>query len=108
MMVSMKTVSALEVRKRFGAILDEAAAGEQIVIERAGHPVAALVPLSDLDDVSADARRQRRIDAVEEMQRLAREYPVDIPDPVALIRQMREERDEQIMRNIRRARERRP
>ncbi len=104
----MKTVSALEFRKRFGAILDEAAAGEQIIIERAGQPVAALVPLRDLEDVSADARRQRRIDAVEEMQRLAREYPIDIPDPVAVIRQMREDRLQQIMRNIEQARTERP
>jgi prevent-host-death family protein len=103
----MKTVSALEVRRRFGAILDEAAAGEQIVIERAGQPVAALVPLTDLRDVSREARINRRVAAIEEMQRLAREYPVDIPDPVALIREMREERDAQIMANVLRDRERR-
>jgi prevent-host-death family protein len=101
MMVAMKTVSALEVRKRFGAILDEAAAGEQIVIERAGRPVAALVPLSDFEEVSADARRQRRIDAIEEIQRLARRYPVSIPDPAGLVRQMREERTQQILRAVR-------
>lgn len=105
-MAPMKTVSALEVRKRFGAILDEAAAGEQIVIERAGQPVAALVPLSDLQDVSRDARIRRRLEAIDEMQRLAREYPVEIPDPAALIRQMREERDAQVMRNVLHDRER--
>jgi prevent-host-death family protein len=97
----VKTVSALEVRKRFGAILDEAAAGEQIVIERAGQPVAALVPLSDLQDTSREARIRRRVEAIEEMQRLARRYPVSIPDPAGLIRQMREERTEQILRAVR-------
>jgi len=45
MMVGMKTVSALDVRKHFGQLLDEAAAGERIIIERAGQPRAALVPL---------------------------------------------------------------
>ncbi len=104
----MRTVSALDVRKRFGAILDEAAGGEQIVIERAGQPIAALVPLSDLREVSADARRHVRLDAIAEVKRLAHEYPIDIPDPAALIRQMREERDQQIADNIRRDRERRP
>lgn len=104
----MKTVSALEVRKRFGAILDEAAAGEQIVIERAGQPVAALVPLRDLYEVTPDARRRIRLDAIAEIKRLAHEYPIDIPDPAALIRQMREERDQQIADDIRRDRERRP
>jgi prevent-host-death family protein len=97
----MRSVPALEVRRRFGAILDEAAAGEQIVIERAGQPVAALVPLSDLREVSADARRQRRLDAIDEMERLARRYPVDITDPAALIRQQRQERLEQITRAVR-------
>jgi len=104
----MRTVSALEVRRRFGAILDEAAAGEQIVIERAGQPVAALVPLRDLYEVTPDARRRIRLDAIAEIKRLAHEYPIDIPDPAALIRQMREERDQQIADNIRRDRERRP
>lgn len=108
MMVPMKTVSALDVRKRFGAILDEAAAGEQIVIERAGQPVAALVPLSDLYEVTPETRRRRRLEAIDEMQRLAREHPVDIPDPVALIHQMREERLQQIMDNVRRDRKERP
>lgn len=107
-MVPMKTVSALEVRKRFGAILDEAAAGEQIVIERAGQPIAALVPLRDLYEVTPETRRARRLEAIAEMQRLAHEYPIDIPDPVALIRQMREERDEQIARNVARGRRARP
>lgn len=108
MMADMKTVSALEVRKRFGAILDEAAAGEQIVIERAGQPVAALVPLADLEQLSPDARRRTRLDAIAEVKRLAHAYPIDIPDPAALIRRMREERDQQIADNIRRDRERRP
>ena len=97
----MKTVSALEVRRSFGRILDEAAAGEQIVIERAGQPIAALIPLSDFHEVSADTRRRRRLDAIAEMQRLARRYPIDIPDPAALIQEQRRLRDEQIMRAVR-------
>ncbi|MFN8521199.1 MAG: type II toxin-antitoxin system prevent-host-death family antitoxin [Chloroflexota bacterium] len=102
----MRTVSALEVRRRFGAILDEAAAGEQIVIERAGQPIAALVPLTDLRDVTPEARKRHRLEAIAEIKRLAREYPIDIPDPAALVRQMREERDAQIMANVLRDRER--
>ncbi len=69
----MKTVSALDVRKRFGQILDEAGRGERIVIERAGQPIAALVPLSDLVGVDPDQRRARRLAALDEMRRLARE-----------------------------------
>jgi len=97
----MKTVSALEVRRSLGRILDEAAAGEQIVIERAGQPIAALIPMSDFREVSVDTRRQRRLDAIAEIQRLARRYPIDIPDPAAHIREQRQLRDEQIMRAVR-------
>src|SRR3989337_2210436 len=53
----MRTVTALDVRRRFGQIIDQAAAGERIVIERAGQPVAALVPLADLARVDPDRRR---------------------------------------------------
>jgi prevent-host-death family protein len=98
MVVRVKTVAALEVRKRFGQILDEAAAGEQIVIERAGRPVAALIPLSDFHEVSADTRRQRRLEAIDDIRRLARQHPIKIDDPEGLIRQMREERTQQILR----------
>ena len=45
-MARMKTVTALDVRKHFGRLLDEAGRGERFVIERAGQPIAALVPLS--------------------------------------------------------------
>jgi prevent-host-death family protein len=96
-MVAVKTVSALDVRKRFGQILDEAAAGEQIVIERAGRAVAALVPLSDFEQVSADARRQRRLEAIEDIRRLARQRPIRVDDPEGLIRRLREERTQQVL-----------
>jgi prevent-host-death family protein len=69
----MKTVTALDVRRHFGQLLDEAGRGERIVIERAGQPIAALVPLSDLAAVDPDQRRARRLAALEEMRRLARE-----------------------------------
>ena len=44
----MKTITALEVRAKFGQVLDEAAAGERFIVERAGVPVASIVPLADL------------------------------------------------------------
>jgi prevent-host-death family protein len=94
----MKTVAALEVRKRFGQILDEAAAGERIVVERSGQPVAAIVPLSDLRDSDPDIQVRIQLEAIEDIRRLARQHPINIPDPAAVIRQMREERTQQILR----------
>ena len=71
----MKTVSALDVRRRFGQLLDEAAAGERIVIERAGIPLAALVPLSDLADANPTAVVGRQLAALAEIRRLVAEAP---------------------------------
>ena len=39
----MRTVTAMELRRRLGEILDAAAAGEPITIERDGRPMAVLV-----------------------------------------------------------------
>jgi prevent-host-death family protein len=71
----VKTVSALDVRRRFGQLLDEAAAGERIVIERAGMPLAALVPLSDLAEADPRAAAARELAALAEIRRLVAEAP---------------------------------
>ena len=68
----MRSVSALEVRKKFGELLDEAAAGERLIIERAGQPIAALVPLSDVPELNREARISKRLAAGAEIDRLAR------------------------------------
>jgi prevent-host-death family protein len=89
----MRTVTALQVRQRFGQIIDEAAAGERIVIERAGQPVAALVPLSDLALVDPDRRRTARLAALDDIRQLARRrpFPRDF-DSVETLREQRRAR----------------
>jgi prevent-host-death family protein len=94
----MRTVSAIDVRKRFGEILDQAAAGERIVIERAGHPLAALVPLSDLAELDPETRRARRLAALDGIHRRAARRSAANEDVVSLIRRTREERTAQIVR----------
>ncbi len=42
----METLGVLEARRRFPELLDRARGGEETLISRHGHPVAALVPLS--------------------------------------------------------------
>jgi prevent-host-death family protein len=97
----MRSVSALDVRKHFGRLLDEAAAGERLIIERAGQPVAALVPLSDLAQADPDRRRAERLKAIDDIARLAKRYPRPPGfDPVEAIREQRRLRDEQIMRAV--------
>jgi len=96
----MRSVSALDVRKHFGQLLDEAAAGERLIIERAGQPVAALVPLSDLPE-DREARIRRRRQAVADIMRMGRRYPGDQSvDAATLIREQRRERGEHIARVV--------
>ena len=99
----MRTVTALDVRRRFGQIVDEAAAGERIVIERAGQPVAAIVPLADLELVDPDRLRAARLLAVDELERMARRHPFP-PGFAAVeaVRRGRAERDARILRAVER------
>src|SRR5687768_1607503 len=95
----MRAVTALDVRRRFGQIVDEAAAGERIVIERAGQPIAAIVPLSDLALVDPERRRAERLKAFDDIRRLAARHPFELLEPAAdLVRRMRDERTAQIGR----------
>lgn len=98
----MRSVTALDVRRRFGQIVDEAAAGERIVIERAGRPIAAIVPLSDLELVDPERRVAARLAAIDEIERIARRrpFPADL-DVEGLIREQRREREDQIAERIR-------
>ena len=91
----MRTISALEVRAKFGQVLDEAAAGERFVVERAGAPVAAIVPLGDLAASDPAAVKARRLAAVEQL--VAMRSSDRRPRPtsgeiVAMIRADREDR----------------
>lgn len=90
----MKTISALDVRARFGQVLDEAAAGERFVVERAGHPVAAIVPVSDLRGLDPAHIRARRLAAVEQLARLRQASPRSGPSRDEIVQWIREARDE--------------
>ena len=94
----MRTVSALDVRRRFGEIVDQAADGERIVIERAGQPVAAIVPLADLATLDPDRRRVARLAALDEIRRSARSRArTSGVDGAELVRAAREARTRAIV-----------
>jgi prevent-host-death family protein len=102
----MRSVTALDVRKRFGQIVDEAAAGERIVIERAGRPIAAIVPLSDLALVDPERRKAERLKAIDDIVRRAKRFKIDPAfDAATAIRIQRLAREQQIAENVRRASE---
>ncbi len=61
-----KKVNALKVRRNLGQLLEEVYyKGEQYVIERAGRPMAAVVPVWQLEEWQK--RRQRFFGMVEEL-----------------------------------------
>lgn len=107
----MRTVSALDVRKHLGELLDAASAGERIVIERDRRPMAVLVSYEDAQrlDESTDEVYQRRIAALDRLvafrDRMAIEHPGpdDGLDSVTWMREERERRTDQIERAVREA-----
>jgi prevent-host-death family protein len=91
----VKTVSAADARRRLGALLDAAAAGESVLIARAGSPVAALVPFGERRE-DRDARIARQLAALEDLGR----DPLQLApgtDVVEMIREQRRQRTEQIV-----------
>jgi prevent-host-death family protein len=77
----MRTISAMDLRKRLGEILDAAAAGERIAIERDGRPMAVLVTPEAAARLDEDeqARIQRALAALDRLaelgDRMARGHP---------------------------------
>lgn len=88
----MRTVSALELRKKLGQILDAASAGERIVIERDRVPLAMLVPCASGDRPEQDELTKQTLDALDRLDdfraRMLIEYPPqkDEPDAATVIR----------------------
>jgi prevent-host-death family protein len=105
----MRYVSALDVRKKLGQLLDEASAGERIVIERDRRPLAMLVSYeegmrlveSEHERIVRSLRALDRLDRF--VDRIALEHPETVggPDAATLVREMREERMDQIEAAIR-------
>jgi antitoxin (DNA-binding transcriptional repressor) of toxin-antitoxin stability system len=77
----MRIVTAMDMRKRLGQILDAVAAGERIRIERDHKAMAYLVPVQDGQRLTAvsDELRERRLRALDEIaefaQRMRQKYP---------------------------------
>ncbi len=71
----VKRINALDARKKLGQLLEEVYyRDDQYVIERAGRPMAAVVPVWQLEE--RQQRRERLFDMVEEVwQRTKRVRP---------------------------------
>lgn len=70
----MRTITAMDLRRRLGEELDRAAAGEHILVERGRRPLAVLVPYEDALRLteSAEESRSRALAALDRLDDLAR------------------------------------
>jgi prevent-host-death family protein len=102
----MRTVTAMEMRKRLGEILDAASAGERILIERDHRPLAYLVSVEDAQrlDPDRDQLLAQRMAAFDRLKAFGEEMRRKYPEPddgltdVEWLHQEREHRAEQIDR----------
>jgi prevent-host-death family protein len=87
----------MDLRRRMGEVLDQASAGERIVVERDRRPIAVLVPyeealrLQDSPD-EAKARALAALDRLDDFaRRMAAAYPdvANLPDAGQLVRDER-------------------
>ncbi len=105
----MRTVTAMDMRKRLGEILDAASAGERILIERDHRPLAYLVSVEDGRrlDPDQDERLRRRLAALDRLVALGKEMAEKYPPPDDGLTEVEwrhreyERRDEQIDRAAR-------
>lgn len=61
--MTLETVSSREARTRWRDLLDKIIAGDDVIIERNGKPIAAMIPIDDfeaLQDELDDLRAARR------------------------------------------------
>lgn len=94
----MRVITALDLRRSLGRILDEASAGERFVIERDRRPLAVLVSVEDGNRLTddAEARRARTEAALDRLGAIGRELPSrgeSTPDAVEAIRLDRDTHD---------------
>jgi|APDOM4702015191_1054821.scaffolds.fasta_scaffold478992_2 prevent-host-death family protein len=109
----MRTVTAMDLRKRLGEILDAAAAGERIAIERDGRPMAILVTPEAATRLDEDeqARIERGLAALDRLdefrERMARLHadPDDGLTTAEWIQRERDARTDRIVEAASRSRE---
>jgi prevent-host-death family protein len=90
----MRTITAMDLRRRLGEVLDRASAGERIVVERDRRPMAVLVPYEDAVrlEEDPDGRRTRALAALDRLEAFAQRMTDDVGTTSDAATVIREER----------------
>ena len=103
-------MSATDARVHFGEVLKAVAeSGDSVIVERAGQPLAVVIPLADYERIRGGRELRARWDRSMERMRELREYlaaeraagRLKDFDFAEAIRRGREERDEQLLDALR-------
>lgn len=90
----MRVLTALDLRRQLGRILDDASAGERFLIERDHRPLAMLVSVEDgrrLDE-DTDERRRRALAALDRLTDLGARMAAERPSELTVVEAIRRER----------------
>ena len=61
----MKTVTALDLRKKLGSFLDDVSKkGEQVMISRANKPLAVLISIVEYEEKVLNKNRERKLEEI--------------------------------------------
>ena len=73
----MTTINIRAARRHFSRLVDAAAGGDEIIIAKAGRPVARIVPLP-----SAGNAKKRRLGSLAGVARIPADFDAPLPDEV--------------------------
>ena len=96
------TVSATDARIRFGEIMRRAKKGP-VIVERGGKPEVVVISKQEYDRLAGNVPQvdwRKKLDELHERLRVELAGRT-LPEPEEIIRQSREERDEQLLNNLR-------
>jgi prevent-host-death family protein len=89
----MKTVTALDLRRKLGSVLDDVSKkGEQVMISRANKPLAVLISLDEYEEKVLNKNRERKLEKIStEMDRWKKRHLKETAniDIVKVIREVR-------------------
>jgi prevent-host-death family protein len=90
----MKTITAIDLRKKLGSLLDEVSQkGEQIIISRANKPLAVMISVEEYQEKVLKKNREKRLKKLSsEMDRWKRSH-VNETGNIDIVRAIREIRD---------------